>query len=118
MTDLTAAKTILAQLGGNRFRGMTGANSFAGDDNSLSFKLPSRMTQDHIRGVKIVLDSLDLYDVTYYKMAGSFKRGNLRVETVAESHGLYADMLRSDFTEKTGLETSLGTCGATEKREG
>ena len=113
MSDLIVANTILAQLGGNRFKVMTGANSFAGDDNSLSFKLPSRMTQDHIRGVKIVLNSLDLYDVTYYKMAGSFKRGNLRVVTVAESSGLYADMLRDDFTAKTGLEVSMGTCGAT-----
>ena len=114
MSDLIVAKTILAQLGGNRFITMTGANSFAGDENSLSFKLPSRMTRDHIRGVRIVLNSLDLYDVTYYKFAGSFKRGNYRVVTVASSEGLYADMLCDDFTAKTGLEVSLGTCGRTE----
>ena len=110
MTDLTAAKTILEQLGGNRFIAMTGSKNFGWSDNLLSFKIGRNSSR--VTHVRIKLNSLDLYDVEYIRVWGS-KR-----ETVAESHGLYADMLRSDFTEKTGLETSLGTCGATEKREG
>ena len=40
MTDMTVAKTILAQLGGSRFVAMTGARHMAGDATSLSFGLP------------------------------------------------------------------------------
>ena len=32
---MRVAKTILEQLGGNKFRMMTGAKKLAGDDNSL-----------------------------------------------------------------------------------
>jgi hypothetical protein len=44
MTDLTMAKAILAQLGGER---LTGATSFIGSADSLTFKLgsnPKRVT--------------------------------------------------------------------------
>ena len=36
MSNLTVAKTILEQLGGNKFCMMTGAKNLAGDENSLS----------------------------------------------------------------------------------
>jgi len=101
MTDLTAAKTILAQLGGNRFIAMTGSKNFGGSDNLLSFKIGRNSSR--VTHVRIKLNSLDLYDVEYIRVWG------IKLETVAESHGLYADMLRGDFEEKTGLYTSLGT---------
>jgi hypothetical protein len=50
MTDLTMARTALAQLGGERFVMMTGATSFIGSADSLTFKLggnPKRVT--HVR---------------------------------------------------------------------
>ena len=34
MSNMTVAKTILEQLGGNKFRMMTGAKNLAGDENS------------------------------------------------------------------------------------
>jgi len=113
MSDMTVAKEILRQLGGNKFIVMAGATSFAGGpDGFLSFRLPGRgFCKDGIRAVKIQLNSMDLYDVDYLAFRGSLKRGNYRVEVVAHSDGLYCDMLQSDFTAKTGLETSLGTCG-------
>jgi len=110
MNYLIVAKTILAQLGGNRFRVMTGARGFAGTENSLTFRFPG--SRGGINAVRVTLNGLDLYNVIYWRVRGT------KIKTVAESSGLYADMLQDDFTEKTGLETSLGTCGATEKREG
>jgi len=104
------AKTILAQLGGNRFIVMTGSKNFGGSDNLLSFKIGRNSSR--VTHVRIKLNSLDLYDVEYIRVWG------IKLETVAESSGLYADMLRDDFTEKTGLAVSLGTCGETERMEG
>ena len=109
MSDLTVANTIFQQLGGHKFKVMTGARGFAGDDNSLHFRLPGSggFCQNGINAVRVTLNSMDLYDVTYYRVRGS------KIVTVAESEGLYADMLRDNFRRVTGLETSLGTCGRT-----
>jgi len=109
MSDPTVANTILAQLGGNRFRVMTGAKGFVYSDNTLNFRLPGGggFCKDGINAVRVTLNSMDLYDVTYSKVRGS------KIVTVAESEGLYADMLRDNFRRVTGLETSLGTCGRT-----
>ena len=63
MTDMTIAKTILQQLGGNKFVVMTGAKSLCGGENYLSFRIPGTMTRDRINYVKITLNSMDLYDV-------------------------------------------------------
>ena len=38
-TDMRVAETILSQLGGNRFRVMTGAKNFAATDNSLRMRI-------------------------------------------------------------------------------
>ena len=105
MSDLTTANTILDQLGGRRFRAMTGAKNFIGTDNSLTFRLPGtrNFVRDKINAVRITLNDLDLYDVDYVRVY------DYKVRTVKESAGLYADMLQSDFTAKTGLETSLET---------
>lgn len=58
-TDMTGAKTILAQLGGRRFIAMTGASQFGGtaDPISLKFTLPGRT----ISKVVITLDPSDTY---------------------------------------------------------
>ena len=105
MNHLETAQTILAQLGGRRFIVMTGAKHLAGDDTGLQFSLPGGgFCRDGINKVRITLNSMDLYDVDYYRIRGT------RAVVVAESRGLYADMLADDFTEKTGLAVSLGTC--------
>ena len=103
MPDLTVANTILAQLGGGKFIAMTGSKSFCGSGDSLSFKVGRN--SGRVTHVIIRLNSFDLYDVEYIRIRGQ-KR-----ETLTASYGLYADMLRADFEAKTGLYTSLGTCG-------
>jgi len=104
---LSVAKTILAQLGGNRFTVMTGAKNYLGDANSLSFKLPTQAnyTKDGINYVKITLSPSDTYTVEFGRVYGS------KYRVISKYDGIYCDMLRDLFTDKTGLETSLGTCG-------
>jgi len=41
MADLTVAKTIFEQLGGEHFVAMTGAKDFVGTEDSLTFKVGS-----------------------------------------------------------------------------
>ena len=102
---MIVAQTILEQLGGRRFAVMTGARNFAGDENSLSFRLPGAggYCREGINYVRISLNGLDLYDVTYSRIRGH------KVTTINESAGLYADMLQADIERVTGLCTSLGT---------
>lgn len=105
-SDLHVAETILSQLGGGKFVAMTGARSFAGSADSLTFKLPSSPTG--IRAVRVTLMPNDLYVMTFYKRG---RRATGDLEPVAERNGVYADQLRNVFTSVTGLETSLGTLG-------
>jgi hypothetical protein len=97
------AKTILSQLGGNRFVTMTGAKNFAshGDECALSFRIASTMTENKCNHVKITLNSSDLYDVTFSKI---FK---LTVKEISKHNDLYAEDLVNLFESETGLYTHL-----------
>ncbi len=100
MTDMTVAQTILNQLGGNKFRVMTGAKNLGASSNSLSMTLP-RGAKHGINRVQITLNGTDTYDVRYMN-----QRGFDLIE-VKESKGIYVDMLTSDFENVTGLYTNL-----------
>ncbi len=103
MSDMTVANTILAQLGGRRFRAMTGARNFVGSDDSLSFRLPGSggFCKDGINAVHVVLTPMDEYDMKFMRVRGT------KVKTVCEFKGIYFDQLQPLFTEATGLETHL-----------
>lgn len=95
---MQVAQTILEQLGGNRFKVMTGAHSFCAEtDNSLIFKLPKRGCTF---GVKIRLTPEDTYEVSFITV----RNGKVKSEVV---DGVYCDMLREVFENHTGLRTSL-----------
>jgi hypothetical protein len=94
---------ILAQLGGSKFRAMTGAKDFVRSSDSLRFKLPSNFAKHGINLVRITLDPSDTYTMTFYKMHGT------DVREIEEISGVYADQLRDIFTDVTGLDTSLGS---------
>jgi len=100
-TDMTVARIILAQLGGNRFALMTGAKNMAGHSDALSFRLPSRFATGGINYVKVTLNAMDTYDLEFGKVWGS----NYRV--IDTARGIYADNLRRVFTATTGLDTTL-----------
>jgi len=95
MTDLTMAKAILAQLGGERFVMMTGATSFIGSADSLAFKLgsnPKRVTH-----VRVTLTPDGLYDMTFFRTGKG-----------PQSHdGVHHEMLQEVFGANTGLYTTL-----------
>jgi len=106
MTNKEIAQTILAQLGGHKFVAMTGAYSFTHGDQSLSMRLPTKLTKG-IGGVRITLDASDTYTMIAFKQKGSFAKGNFEVAESFKESGIYCDQLTDFFTEATGLATSL-----------
>lgn len=100
MTDMTVANTILAQLGGNRFRMMTGAKDFVGGAAMLMFKIGTG-AKNKINKVRVTLDAFDTYTVEFFNIRG------VNVKTIAKHEGIYADMLQDIFTSETGFFTKL-----------
>ena len=90
---------ILRQLGGNKFIAMTGAKNFIAGDGILAFRIPKAL--NGINAVRITLNSLDLYDMKFFRIYG------FDMKQVAEVNGVYNDQLQSIFTAKTGLYTHL-----------
>ena len=98
---LEIAETILAQLGGNQFRAMTGARHFVALDAGLQFRLPNARTANGVQHVRIMLEPSDLYAVTFF-------RGDWTI--IGESFdNIYCDQLADLFEDVTGLRTTLGT---------
>ena len=106
-TDMTVAKTILAQLGGGKFVAMTGASHIFGDADRLTFALPGKpgFVKDRINHVEIILDPSDTYRVHFRRVT---PKG---ITPKGEFHDVYAEDLRPLFERVTGLATSLGTMG-------
>lgn len=103
MSDLTVATTILEQLGGNRFRVMTGARDFLGSEDSLQFKLPR--AKDGINCVQIKLEPSDTYTMKFVRVGD--RRTGYKVTEKAVCEDVYCDQLQELFTKYTGLYTSL-----------
>ena len=98
---MSVASVILDQLGGNKFRAMTGAKSFVDCGNALMFMLPTRSAQKGINKVRITLTPLDEYDIEFYKVLG------VHVTLIAEAKGIYGYQLQEVFKNHTGLDTHL-----------
>ena len=93
------AKTILQQLGGNKFIAMTGAKNLGFTNNGLQMKIGRN--SKGITHVIISLKSTDTYDVEFIKMRGVNRK------VVKKLKGVYADQLGKIFTKYTGLRTRL-----------
>ena len=104
---MTTATTIYQQLGGNKFKAMTGAKNFSTSGPDLKFRLPGKpgFVRQGINLVQIRHNSLDLYDMTFSRI--TIRKGNLKIKDIAEIPGIYADQLQKIFTETTGLNTRL-----------
>lgn len=127
--DMEVANTILQQLGGRRFKIMTGARDFYAIDNGLQFKLGKNGSRANL--VKIILQGDDTYTMQFWRF-GNFnpfkvtekymKMGltpeeiNSKVEQakqnampkmLKEYTGLFFDQLQEFFTEYTKLYTRL-----------
>lgn len=94
------AKTILSQLGGNKFIVMTGAKNLVAHEDGLSFRIGRNKSQSNY--IKITLTSMDLYNMEFWRIDArtGFKK-------LHSYDGIYFDMLQDLFTEYTGLYTSL-----------
>lgn len=100
------AITILEQLGGQRFRAMTGANGFLyGSDNNerpcLQFYFKGCRHANHLtihyeRG-------MDEYTMTFMKIGNGYHDA----KQVSSHSGVYCDQLQDIFTRVTGLDTHL-----------
>ena len=99
-TDMRVAETMLSQLGGNRFRVMTGAKNFAATDNSLRMRIGRNKTNANY--MEVSLNMLDLYDITFAKVT---KMGEMK--SVKTYDNVYNDMLVSIFESHTGMYTKL-----------
>ena len=98
--NLTAAATILAQLGGSKFVAMTGAKNLLGGADSLQFKLGAG-AKDGITHCRIVLDDSDTYTVSFFRVRGA------NVTNKGETSLVYNSNLRTVFEAATGFRTSL-----------
>lgn len=100
-TDKTVATEIFRQLGGYKFITTTGSRNFIYTESSLSFKVGS-MAQNGVTHITIELNSLDLYDMTFFRCGAK-----IGIKTIATHCDLYADMLCKIITKETGLYTRL-----------
>lgn len=102
---MNVPNTIKAQIG-NRALFMIGAKNLAGSPDSLSFKIGRNHRK--INHVKITLNGIDLYDVTFSRMPSPKMLSKGREPKVVEIHeGLYWDQLKPIIEQVTGLYTSL-----------
>ncbi len=103
MIKLEVANTILEKLGGNKFRAMTGAKSFLGGPDSLSFRIPGAggFTKNGVNHCKVTLSPDDTYVMQFSRIRGT------KVQTMEPITGLYFDQLQDIFESETGLRTSL-----------
>ena len=93
------AKTILQQLGGNKFIAMTGAKNLGSTNKSLQFKIGRNSKS--ISHVIITLKSSDLYEMEFIRIRGTKRT------VVKKVKGVYADQLQTIFTKYTGMNTRL-----------
>tara|TARA_B100000085_G_scaffold277853_1_gene298771 strand:+ start:53 stop:349 length:297 start_codon:yes stop_codon:yes gene_type:complete len=98
MSDI--ANTIYRQLGGNRFRVMTGAKNLTSHEFALSMKIGRNKTNANF--MIIELNSMDLYDITFAKVT---RMGEMK--SVKTYDNVYNDMLVSIFESHTGMYTTL-----------
>ena len=96
---MSIAQTILEQLGGKRFIGMTGAKNFGDTGNGLAFQVPAKLTKNKINAVKIELHPSDTYIVKFMRIGSS----SLKVISTFEM--IYCDQLEDLFERETGLLT-------------
>ena len=97
--DAKKAKTILQQLGANRFIAMTGAKNFAFDSKYMSFKIGRN--SKGINHVRIAHNAKDLYDMEFGFNSVKGYKVKKKVKDV------YADMLGTMFKKYTGMNVSL-----------
>ena len=100
ITESRVAKTILQQLGGNKFIAMTGAKNLGtSTKKDLSFSIGRNAKK--VTHVKITLTSMDLYDMEFINVRGA------KIKVLKKVKGVYGDMLPKMFKKYTGMNVRL-----------
>ena len=94
------ANEIYRQLGGNKFRVMTGAKMMVSTENGIRMRIGRNKTNANY--MEITLNDLDLYDITFAKVTKNFE-----MKSVKGYDNVYSDMLVSIFESHTGMYTTL-----------
>jgi hypothetical protein len=112
--NIEVAKTILSQLGGNRFIMMTGSKNLLSCDNGTALRMQLISNKAKAKFLKIKLEANDTYTMTFSKVKRT-KDTDLAALGVTYYHeeyvevktleNVYDDMLQEVFTEVTGLYT-------------
>ena len=93
------ARTILDQLGGNKFLAMTGSRDFVAAKNLLRMRLArNKSGASHLT---IILAGDDTYRMQFWKLA----KASIKVLETIE--GVRFDQMQAVFTDVTGLDTHL-----------
>lgn len=97
------AEIILSQLGGSGRLGiMIGATSFFSADEGRTLQFSFKGCREANK-VTITLNSLDTYDIKFYK----FNARKPNFEPVKTFDGIYTDMIMDVFEQFTGLYLTL-----------
>jgi hypothetical protein len=97
---LQIANTIIDQLGGRRFKAMTGAKNFLALDSGVSFMLPS-YPGVQCNAVRVILEASDTYTVEFLRVWGR------SLKSLSVHSDIYAEDLSGLFERQTGLRVSL-----------
>lgn len=108
---MNVANTILNQLGGNKFIGMTGASHFVSDGNTLRMTLPKNKSRAN--RLYITLEPTDTYTMRFFKYSSprfnskTCSFSSEKVEEIKTFTDVYFYMLQEIFTTVTGMYTHL-----------
>ena len=111
MTSTEIAKTIMSQIGGNKFTVMTGSKKIIALDNGVRMTLARNISGAN--RLEITLNGLDLYNVRFYKYTPArlnkktYTFTDEKIEEIAEFNDVYWDNLQDIFTQVTGMYTRL-----------
>ena len=97
---MSVAREILNQLGGNKFRVMTGAKNFMGFSEGLVMKIGRNSSNSNY--LKITLNPMDLYDMEFAKVSRMGEK-----KSITEYNNVYNDSMVEVFEKHTGMYTKL-----------
>ena len=97
---MSVAREILNQLGGNKFRVMTGAKNFMGFSEGLVMKIGRNSSNSNY--LKITLNSMDLYDMEFAKVSRMGEK-----KSITEYNNVYNDSMVEVFEKHTGMYTKF-----------
>lgn len=93
------AKTIINQLGGNKFAMMTGAKNFVATESGVYFSIGRNASS--INRVEVELNANDLYNIRFSRATKK------TMKLLAEHADVYAEDMAAIFTDETGMHTKL-----------